>query len=113
MKNKPIIIISGDTKSIFFEIFFKSLKLNNFRSPLILVSSLRLLKLEMKKNKFKRKISLIFLDDLKNVKLNNKSINLINIDDFRFNKLNRNYKTSNSYLTNVLILHLKFKNGYI
>ena len=99
MKNKPIIIISGDTKSIFFEIFFKSLKLNNFRSPLILVSSLKLLKSEMKKNKFKREINLIFLDDLKNLKLNNKSINLINIDDLRFNKSNRNYKTSNSYLT--------------
>ena len=26
MKNKPIIIVAGEPKSIFFEIFFKSIK---------------------------------------------------------------------------------------
>ena len=56
---KPIIIVSGEPKSIFYEIFFKSLKKNKFRSPLILISSLRILKKEMKKFKIKKELNLI------------------------------------------------------
>ena len=55
MKNKPIIIVPGEPKSIFFEILFKSLKKNKFKSPLIIISSIRLLKSQMKKFKFKKK----------------------------------------------------------
>ena len=53
MKNKPIIIVNGEPNSIFLEIFFKSLKYKRYRSPLILISSLKLLKLQMQKLKFK------------------------------------------------------------
>ena len=53
MKNKPIIILAGDSQSIFFEIFFKSLKLNNFKNPIILISSIKILRSQMKKNRFK------------------------------------------------------------
>ena len=38
MKNKPILVVAGEPKSIFFEIFFKSLKSNNFKSPIILIA---------------------------------------------------------------------------
>ena len=31
MKNKPIIIVPGETESVFFEIFFKSLKKYHMR----------------------------------------------------------------------------------
>ena len=55
MKNEPILIVTGEPKSIFFEIFFKSLKLNKFKSPLILISSIKILKSQMKKNKYKKK----------------------------------------------------------
>ena len=41
MKFKPIIIISGEPKSIFFEIFFKSLKFKKYKSPIILITSKR------------------------------------------------------------------------
>ena len=34
---KPIIIIAGDPKSVFLEIYFKSLKKNKFKNPLILI----------------------------------------------------------------------------
>ena len=37
MKNKPILIVAGEPKSIFFEIFFKAIKKNDFKSPLILI----------------------------------------------------------------------------
>ena len=49
MKNKPIIIVSGDPSSIFFEIFFKSLKTNSFKSPLVLIASTSVVKFQMKK----------------------------------------------------------------
>ena len=79
MKHKPILIIPGQKKSIFFEILFKSLKYKKFKSPLILITSMKLLKSEMKKFNFKKNIKLISLNDLKNINLKNTKINLINI----------------------------------
>ena len=43
MKNKPIILVAGEPKSIFFEIFFKAIKKNNFQSPLVLICCKNLL----------------------------------------------------------------------
>ena len=37
MNSKPILIIPGEKKSIFFEIFFKSIKSSNFVCPLIII----------------------------------------------------------------------------
>ena len=64
MKYKPIIIIPGNLDSVFFEIFFKSLK-KKIKSPIILITNLNLLRSNMKKYKFKRKIELINLYNLK------------------------------------------------
>ena len=44
MKNKPIIVVNGEPNSIFLEIFFKSIKRKKFKSPIILITSLKLLK---------------------------------------------------------------------
>tara|TARA_Y100001958_G_scaffold156911_1_gene150640 strand:- start:416 stop:1351 length:936 start_codon:yes stop_codon:yes gene_type:complete len=79
MKSKPIIIVSGEAKSIFFEIFFKCLKLKKFKSPLILISSKKILKTQMKKFKFKKKIKILNFESLKNQKLDNQFINLVDI----------------------------------
>ena len=54
MNYNPILIVSGEPNSIFLEIFFKSFK-KNIKSPLILITSYRLLKLQMKKLNFKKK----------------------------------------------------------
>ena len=35
MKNEPIIIVAGEPYSIFLEIFFKSVKRNIFKKPII------------------------------------------------------------------------------
>ena len=80
MKNKPIIIINGEPNSIFLEIFFKAIKYKKFKSPLILISSLKILKPQMKKFKFKAKVNLIEHKNLKKNKIDNKSINLINVE---------------------------------
>ena len=80
MKNKPILIVSGEPKSIFFEIFFKSIKSNNYKSPLILISSIKLLKFNLKKYNFKKKINILDKKILNINNLSNKNINLIDID---------------------------------
>ena len=65
MKNEPILIINGEPNSIFIEIFLKSIKFKNYNSPIILISSYKLLKFYMKKFNFKKKINNI---DNKNYK---------------------------------------------
>ena len=55
MKNKPILIVPGTPKSIFFEIFFKSLKNRNFKSPIIIISCQNYLNKELKKYSIKKK----------------------------------------------------------
>ncbi len=79
MNNKPILIVAGEPNSIFFEIFFKALKSNKFKNPLILIASKTLLNLQMKKLGFNIKIRQINYKQLDNLKLNNISINLIDI----------------------------------
>ena len=56
MKNKPIIIVNGEPNSIFLEIFFKALKFKKYNSPILLISSLNLLKFYMKNLNFIRKL---------------------------------------------------------
>ena len=80
MKYNPIIIVSGNPDSIFFEIFIKSIKSKKFLSPLILISNYKLLISYMKKYGLKKKIRFLYLSNLKKIKLDNKKINLINID---------------------------------
>ena len=47
MVYKPILIVAGEPNSIFSEIFFKSLKIKKFKSPIILIASYKLIKLQM------------------------------------------------------------------
>ena len=59
MNYSPILIVAGEPNSIFLEIFFKVMKKNKILSPLILITSHRLLRMQMKKLKFKKKIKLL------------------------------------------------------
>ncbi len=77
--NKSIIVISGEPNSVFLEIFFKALKRLKTKRPLILIASYELLKLQMLKLKFKRKIRVLDSNNLLNIKLDNKTINLIDV----------------------------------
>ena len=56
MKFNPILIVAGEPNSVFLEIFFKALKNKKIKSPIILISSQKILKLHMKHFNFKRKI---------------------------------------------------------
>ena len=107
MNYRPIIIVAGEPNSIFFEIFFKALKTKKFKSPIILVASLNLLKLQMNKLGLKKKIKLINLPQLKNLKLNNRSINLINIKYNQNKPFEKLSSKSNTYINQSFKLALK------
>ena len=55
MTYKPIIIVAGEPNSIFFEIYFKAIRSKKFKSPLILIASFELIKLQMKKMNIEKK----------------------------------------------------------
>ena len=97
MISKPIIVVSGEPNSVFLEIFFKVLQKNNFKKPIILIVSEKLLIEQMKKLNFKFKINLVD----KNInfkKLELKKINIINVN-FNFkNIFEKISNKSNSYI---------------
>ena len=115
MNYKPILIIAGEPNSVFLEIFFKSIKDNKYKSPLILIVSKELLIKQMKLLNFDFKTNLINEHYLNINKLNNKKINIINIDyNFKkpFEKISKN---SNNYITESFALALRMvkKNKYL
>ena len=85
MVKEPIIIAGGEPNSIFLEIFFKSLKINNYKSPLIIIVSKKLLQEQMKKLDFAFEINDIDKKLKDFSKLDNNKINLINVD-YEFKK---------------------------
>ncbi len=114
MKNSPILIVSGEPNSIFIEIFFKVLKLRKIKSPMILIASQNLLKLQMKKLKIKKKINLLNQSNLEKYKLNNKSVNLIDVKYNSLNAFEKITKKSNIYIKNSFEIAFKIlKKGNI
>ncbi len=82
MNSKPILIVPGEKKSIFFEIFFKSLKSRKFNSGLILICNKKKLDKEIKIFNFKKNIELLdkFEINPKNIKKN--KIYLIDVKNY-------------------------------
>tara|TARA_B100001057_G_scaffold358042_1_gene360146 strand:- start:1509 stop:2477 length:969 start_codon:yes stop_codon:yes gene_type:complete len=79
MNFKPILLVAGEPNSIFLEIFFKIDKIKKIKSPLILIGSNKVLNLQMKKFNFNKKIRLIDPRIIDTYKLNNKTINIIDV----------------------------------
>ena len=107
MNIKPILIAHGEPNSIFLEIFFKSLKYKRFKNPLILICSQKILKFQMKKLKFKMDIRILNLSLLNKIKLNNKTINIIDINYDGSVRLQKISNKSNNYITNCFETSLK------
>ena len=110
---KPIIVVAGEPNSIFSEIFFKSLKHKKFRSPIILIASQKLIELQMKKLNMNKKIRLIKLLELKNISLNNKKINLIDVNFNQKRAFDKISSKSNNYLKKSFDIALKILNEKI
>ena len=108
MSKEPIIIVGGEPNSIFLEIFFKSLKTNTYKSPLIIIVSKKLLQEQMKKLDFTFKINVInkTLNDFS--ELTNNKINLINVD-YKFKKcFEKITSKSNKYIDETFKTALNF-----
>ena len=108
MNSKPILIIPGETKSIFFEIFFKSLKSRKFNSGLILICNKKKLDKEIKIFNFKKNIEPLdkFRINPKNIKKN--KIYLIDVKNYNsknyiFESFDIAFKLIKSGFTNKLI----------
>ena len=108
MNYKPIIVVAGEPNSIFSEIYLKSINSKKFKSPIVLIASHNLIKLQMKKLNLSKKIRLIKFSDLKDKSLNNKKINLINISLIKKRPLIKYRVNRMTTLRNHLMLHLKF-----
>ena len=107
MSCKPIIIVAGEPNSVFLEIFFKSLKFKKYKSPLIIVCSKKLLQEQMKKLRFNFKINIVDKDFAKLDALNNKQINLVDVNyNFKrcFEKISNK---SNDYIKNCFDIALE------
>jgi 4-hydroxythreonine-4-phosphate dehydrogenase len=96
---KPILVVAGDPKSIFLEIYFKSLKTKKFLNPLILIVNKRILTDQMKLLKYQFKLNELQSQNLELFKLNNDVINYINIP--------LNSKRNNIYLKESFNLALR------
>ena len=113
MSRKPILIVAGEPNSIFFEILFKTLKSHKFKSPVILIASHKLLKLQMKALKFNKKIKILDQKNLKEYKLNNKVLNLINENYNTKKAFKKISEDSNEYIENCFDIAVNLvKSGY-
>jgi 4-hydroxythreonine-4-phosphate dehydrogenase len=107
MHYKPILIVAGEPNSIFLEIFFKCIRKNYFKSPLIIIVSKTLLIKQMKFLGFNFKINLINENYSQINKLDNKKINIINVD-YKFKKpFEKISNKSNDYITKSFELALR------
>ena len=97
MHHKPIIIIPGQYNSIFFEIFFKTIKKKKFFSALILICDTDIFKINAKRYKFFGAFNLIQPDQQFHL-LKKNTINIINV------KIKKNKKK---------IIKLDYDNKYI
>ena len=114
MSYKPIIIVGGEPNSVFLEIFFKSIKSNKYNSPLIIIICKKLLIKQMTHFGFNFKINQIKIDNVNFKKLNNKRINIIDVNyDFK-NKFEKISKKSNNYINKSfkIALELLKKNNF-
>ena len=98
MKFKPILIVSGEPNSIFFEIFFKTIK-NKIKSPIILITSKKLLLKQAKILKKKISFNLINQLDIIKEKKKLKKINLIDVDFKQTQAFTKITSKSNKYIS--------------
>ena len=110
MNYKPIIIVPGEPNSVFLEIFFKTIKKNKFKRPIILIGSLSLLKLQMKKLKYKKKINQVNFSLLKTSNIDNEQINIIDVKYNPTKAFDKISKKSKNYIKNCFNIAFKIIN---
>ena len=107
MNYKPILIVAGEPNSVFLEIFFKSLKICKYKSPLVIIASKELLIKQMNKLGFFFEIKEINKNFNNFEKLNNKKINLIDVKYKFKNCFEKISNKSNNYIDQSFDVALK------
>ena len=107
MKFKPIIIVAGEPNSVFLEIFFKIIKKNKFKSPIILICSKKILLKQSSALKENIKINELDKKNLFSKKNNFKKLNLIDIDYSQNKAFEKISSKSNIYIENCFDIALK------
>ena len=107
MNYSPILILAGEPNSIFSEIFFKVINKKKFKNSIIIITSKKLLSLQMKKLNIKKKIRLVKPLNLKKQKINNKEINLIDVDFTQKIAFDKISTKSNQFIENSFKLAFK------
>ena len=110
MSSKPILLVAGEPNSIFLEILFKTYKKKKIKSPLILICSFKLLNLQMKKLNFKKKVRILEFKKIKEYKLDNNSINLIDVKYQQKKAFEKISPKSNVYIGNCFKIAIKLIN---
>jgi 4-hydroxythreonine-4-phosphate dehydrogenase len=118
MNYKPIIIVAGEPNSIFLEIFFKAFKYKKYKSPIILICSLKILNLQMKSFKINKKINILEISKLKSYNLDNRAINLIDVNFDQEKAFKKISNISNQYIQNCFkvafnLIKNKYSNKFI
>ena len=107
MNCKPILITAGEPNSIFIEILIKSLIKKKFKSPIVLIVSKKVLELQMSKLKLDYPFEILTEKDLFKNKLNNKKLNIINIEYNSQKAFEKISIKSNKYLKECFNLAIK------
>jgi 4-hydroxy-L-threonine phosphate dehydrogenase PdxA len=113
MNYKPILIVAGEPNSIFNEILIKSLKKKKIKSPIILIVSIKVFKLQMKKLKFDYPYQIFKNEDINGKKIDNKKLIIIDVDYNTKNAFEKISSRSNRYIEECFKIALKLiKLGY-
>ena len=112
MNYSPIVIVSGEPNSIFLEIFFKTLKKNKFKSPIIIISSKKLINLQMKQLNYKMNLKILNASKLDNYNLDNKTINLLDVEYNPKKAFEKISKKSNKFIESSFQLAFKIIKKY-
>ena len=113
MNYKPILIVACEPNSIFNEILIKSLKKKKIKSPIILIVSIKVFKLQMKKLKLNYPYQIFKNEDINGKKIDNKKLNIIDVDYNTKNAFEKISSRSNRYIEECFKIALKLiKLGY-
>ena len=103
MKNKPLLIVLGEPNSIFSELLFKVYKkkiIQTYNKPVLVIGSEKLIKSQMKFLNYSFKIKKHKSYDVKNTKINNNFLNIIDVN-YDYNKVfDKISKSSKLYISN-------------
>tara|TARA_Y100000389_G_scaffold191647_1_gene218173 strand:- start:1378 stop:2340 length:963 start_codon:yes stop_codon:yes gene_type:complete len=99
MNYKPILVVAGEPYSIFFEIFFKSIKNKKYKNFIILIASKKLLIKQMVKMNYNFVINEINKDQIDFKYLSKTKINLINVNFFFKKTFDKITNKSNNYIS--------------